>query len=188
MDLAIASGLAKPEGVMVTAIHGASPFAATGNRRGDILVEIDGRKINSEGELEFWAAAAGLGKKIPFAFYRKGAREVSHLDTQLPPETPSRDEGTVGGGGLFRDFRVSNVNPAVAAEMQLNMFAEGVVVTFVPDYLRRSGIRAGDLIRELNGQEIRTAREFRRIAEDRLDAWSIVIERNGELSAIRIRL
>lgn len=188
MDLAIASGLAKPEGVMVTAIHGASPFAATGNRRGDILVEIDGRKINSEGELEFWAAAAGLGKKIPFAFYRKGTREVSHLDTQLPPETPSRDEGPVGGGGLFRDFRVSNVNPAVAAEMRLNMFAEGVVVTFVPDYLRRSGIRAGDLIRELNGQEIRTAREFRRIAEDRLDAWSIVIERNGELSAIRIRL
>ena len=188
MDLAIASGLAKPEGVMVTAIHGASPFAATGNRRGDILVEIDGRKINSEGELEFWAAAAGLGKKVPFAFYRKGAREVSHLDTQLPPETPSRDEGPVGGGGLFRDFRVSNVNPAVAAEMQLNMFDEGVVVTFVPDYLRRSGIRAGDLIRELNGQEIRSARELRRIAEDRLDAWSIVIERNGELSAIRIRL
>lgn len=188
MDLAVASGLAKPEGVMVTAIHGASPFAATGNRRGDILVEIDGQKINSEGELEFWAAAAGLGNKIPFAFYRKGAREVSHLNIQLPPETPSRDEGPVGGGGLFRDFRVSNVNPAVAAEMQLNMFAEGVVVTFVPDYLRRSGIRAGDLIRELNGREIRTAREFRRIAEDRLDAWSIVIERNGELSAIRIRL
>jgi len=188
MDLAVASGLAKPEGVMVTAIHGASPFASTGNRRGDILVEIDGRKINSAGELEFWAAAAGLGRKVPFTFYRRGVREVSHLATQLPPETPSREEGPVGGGGPFRDFRVSNVNPAVASEMQLDMFAEGVVVTFVPDYLRRSGIRAGDLIRELNGREIRTARELRRIAEDRLDAWSIVIERDGELSAIRIRL
>ena len=163
MDLAIASGLAKPEGVMVTEIHGASPFAATGNRRGDILVEIDGRKINSEGELEFWAAAAGLGKKVPFAFYRRGAREVSHLDTRLPPETPSRDAGPVGGGGPFKDFHVSNVNPAVASEMQLDMFVEGVVVTVVPNYLRRSGIRAGDLIRELNGREIRDAR----IASDR---------------------
>lgn len=188
MDLAIASGLTKPEGVMVTAIHGASPFASTGNRRGDILVEIDGRKINSKGELEFWAAAAGLGRKIPFAFYRRGAREVSHLDTRLPPETPSRDEGPVGGSGPFRDFHVSNVNPAVASEMQLDMFAEGVVVTLVPDYLRRSGIRPGDLIRELNGREIRSARDLRRVAEDRLDAWSIVIERNGELSAFRIRL
>ena len=188
MDLAIASGLTKPEGVMVTAVHGASPFAATGNRRGDILVEIDGREINSKGELEFWAAAAGLGRKIPFAFYRRGTREVSYLDTRLPPETPSRDDGPVGGIGPFRDFHVSNVNPAVASEMQLDMFTEGVVVTLVPDYLRRSGIRAGDLIRELNGREVRSARDLRRIAEDQLDAWSIVIERNGELSAFRIRL
>lgn len=188
MDLAIASGLTKPEGVMVTAIHGASPFAANGSRRGDILVEIDGRKINSKGELEFWAAAAGLGRTVPFAFYRRGVREVSHLDTRLPPETPSRDDGPVGGSGPFRDFHVSNVNPAVASEMQLDMFAEGVVVTVVPNYLRRSGIRPGDLIRELNDRDVNNVRELRRIAADRPDAWSIVIERNGELSSLRIRL
>ena len=71
-DLAAGLGLPRHEGALVSQVWEGSPAAAAGLRRGDVIVELDGRKISRTTDLSLLVAAAPVGKDIKVSVLREG--------------------------------------------------------------------------------------------------------------------
>ena len=62
-DLSDGLGLLRPEGVIITALHRASPLAQAGISVGDVIVEVAGQPVNTPAEMLFRMSVQGLGGK-----------------------------------------------------------------------------------------------------------------------------
>ncbi|MEL6645017.1 MAG: trypsin-like peptidase domain-containing protein, partial [Pseudomonadota bacterium] len=80
--LAQALGQPAPRGVLINDIHAESPFAAAGLSRGDIVLAINGLRVDAEAELEFRLSTSGLGAVVEVAYLRNSTERTAqvHLD------------------------------------------------------------------------------------------------------------
>ena len=100
-DLAASLGLSRTEGALVSQVWEGSPAAAAGMRRGDVIVEVDGRKIGRATDLSLLVAAAPVGKDIRVSVLREGKpvtlmrgwRVASSRPRCPPRRRPSPDSG-----------------------------------------------------------------------------------------------
>lgn len=71
-DLAEALGLQEPVGAIVNGITKKSPAEKAGLKRGDVIVELDGRKILDPSELPRMVAFGHIGKTVVMKVIRQG--------------------------------------------------------------------------------------------------------------------
>lgn len=186
-DLAQGFGLDVPEGVVISMMHPESPFAKAGFKVGDIVIAVDGLSVNTPAEMLFRMSTKPLGELIEVAFLRDGASDVAMVPLMIAPESESRDVRSVEVGTLT-GLEVSNINPAVQSELKLPIGAEGVVATRVPRHLRRIGLAPGDIIREINGNPMRTTADVIRASLEETRRWQVIGERGGRVFNYRFRM
>lgn len=186
-DLAEGFGLAIPQGVVISQMHPDSPFAASGLLAGDVVLYVDDQPVNTPAEMLFRMSVKALGDTIDVVFLRDGTEDTANVELITPPETLSRDVQTVAQGTLT-GLRVSNINPAVQSELRLPIGAEGVVMTAVPRHLRGVGFQPGDMIREINGNPMRTTQDVMRASMEDTRRWHVIAERGGRILNYRFRM
>ncbi len=193
-DLSASLGLDRPRGALVSEIYPKSAAAKAGVKRGDVILAIDGKSINSEQGLRFQLAIHKIGKKIPITIFRDGKEITRKLSTRAAPEIPLRNNTRIEGTHPFGGAEIANLSPALAEERSFDPFAKGVVVLNVPSRsaARYYGVlRPGDIILDLNGVRIDQVEDVKRAirAGENSWRWPIRIERGGrEVSGtIRIR-
>jgi S1-C subfamily serine protease len=186
--LAQGFGLMAPQGVVLSALHPQSPYAAAGLKVGDIVTHIDGAEVNSPHEMLFRMTVAGIGAEVTARYLRDGVAQKARVAMIAPPETPARDRVEIGEDSVLNGLAAENINPAVIAELGLPTNASGVAITDVRGIAARLGLRPGDILLEINGAPIQTTADLRRAARDRDRNWQIAFSRNGERSVIRFRL
>ena len=71
-DLAESLGLDRPGGVVLTALHRLSPFAAAGLRVGDVITLVDGAEVNSPAEMIYRMSVRGIGAEAEVMILRGG--------------------------------------------------------------------------------------------------------------------
>jgi S1-C subfamily serine protease len=102
------------------------------------------------------------------------------------PATPARDERVIAGRNPFQGATVVNLSPAVAEEVGVDPFSRrGVMVTKTTDgAARRIGVQPGDIIRAVNGRNIKSVMDLTSAVVAPAPTWQFTIERNGkEISA-----
>ncbi len=186
-DLAVALGLAQPQGLLIDDLHAASPLAAAGLRAGDVVVSLDGDPVESVAELDFRAATLGTGREAEVGYLRDGRPVEARVALAPAPETPPRERTRIRRGPLA-GLSVESVNPAVIDEYDLPLGARGVLVTGVRGPSRRIGLRPGDLVIEANGRQVARASEVVRSSERAASAGRLAItfERGGQRGTILI--
>jgi len=139
-------------GVQVTGVDPGSPAEKAGVRRGDVIEALDGAAADSADELRFRLRELALGATARLELQR--GRERPAVVLQPVELTPQRAEQLVqrrvgvaleqvkATGGTILSIRTVTVGSAAA----------------------RSGLRQGDLVREVNGLEVATLDAFRRAA------------------------
>jgi serine protease Do len=85
-DLAAALGLSEPIGALINGITKGSPADKAGLRRGDVIVELDGKKILDPSELPRMVAFGHIGKTVILNVMRKGAPLEIKAVVELRPE------------------------------------------------------------------------------------------------------
>ncbi|NDC57689.1 MAG: PDZ domain-containing protein [Alphaproteobacteria bacterium] len=82
------------------------------------------------------------------------------------------------------------LSPGAAEEAGLDPFATGVYVQAMDNGgpAAQLGLRPGDIVREVNGQPVRTTGDLERLIKAAGAQWRIVIERGGERAELNIRL
>jgi Do/DeqQ family serine protease len=185
-DLAESLNLARPEGTLITKLHPKSPLLVAGLRRGDVVLAVDGKAIESSREFGFRIGTAPIGD-TRIIDYRRGTQNlVSRIKLIAAPETVSRDELTLQQGSPFEGVTVANLSPAVAEELALSADATGLVVVKPGEGPASQFFQRGDNIAIINGFAITSVADLRKLLQKQQPGWIIGIIRNGQ--KLRLRL
>jgi serine protease Do len=85
-DIAAALGMSEPIGAIVTAVEKGSPADKAGLKRGDVIVEMDGKKILDPSELPRMVAFGHIGKTVTLKVFRQGKPLEIKALVELRPE------------------------------------------------------------------------------------------------------
>jgi Do/DeqQ family serine protease len=181
-ELADSLALDRPAGALVSSVREKGPAEAAGLKRGDVVLEVDGKPVEDPDGFGWRFALHGTSGEVPLTVNRGGARRVLTVKLQPAPETPPRDQLKIGGRSPFSGVTVLNASPAVAEELQLSV-SEGVVISDVQEgsVAANVGLQKGDILLSLNGEKIASTRELDRMARTGASLWRITISRGGQV-------
>lgn len=163
-NLAKALNVPPGGGILVTDVPENSPAAKAGIKPGDILLEINGRKVQSVAQLRNEIASRAPGAEVKMLISREGKKiNIPVVLGELPdqPLKPARQENIFDKLG----FTLQPLDAQLAAALGLDPDEKGLVVTDIspnsPAY--RSSLRIGDLVKEVNRTPVTTIGEFSQI-------------------------
>lgn len=162
-------GYNSTKGALVEVVDPGSPAEAAGVRRGDIVTEFQGQRIEESAQLRNLASQTAPGTTVKLKVWRDGAeRELTAKLAEMDPsraETEARTRPGEGGeeaDGALSGVKVDNLTPELARRLNLPDSARGVVITDIdpesPAY--GSGLRRGDVIEEVARQSVTNVSEF----------------------------
>jgi Do/DeqQ family serine protease len=189
MDAALAEslGLARPDGVVISALHPKSPFAAAGLQPGDVILSLGGEPTNTPQEVIFRMGALGVGTEAEIIWLREGEPMQAAMVLAPAPDDPPREQMTVTADVGLRGLTVVRINPAVIEELGLPMQAEGVVVLQAEDLSARAGVQRGDVLLGINGAEVTSPADVLALAESGARVWVLDLIREGRQVRLRFR-
>lgn len=167
-ELAESFDMDKPVGALVSQVLPGSPALAAGFEVGDIIIEFNGKEVQTSAALPPMVGITPVNKAVPVKVMRNG--KVKTLKVSIG-ELPSDDEiqASADVPGTAKDKRL-NIDVADLTDEQqeeLGLEDKGVLVTKVksgPAY--DAGIREGDVLVMINNKNIKDAKHFRDISGD----------------------
>ncbi len=187
-DLAPNLGLKRPEGVVVTQVYPGSPAAAAGLAKGDVVLAIDNFEVDDPQALRYRVATLKPGDNATIKVRHGGAERDVSVKVTVPPELPPREETVIAGANPMQGAKVANLSPALADEMQFNIFAKGVVVTSVApgSTAARFGFQPGDVVRQINNQKIANVAGLKAALIGN-QGWAMAIQRGGQVLSLSVQ-
>lgn len=163
-------GLTSSEGVVVASIQKDSPSDHAGLKRYDVILELDGRKVESEDQFRRWVANTTPGKKLHMKILRDG--KVMELDSEVAerpealqplPLNPKDEKDRTG-------MTLGDLTPDLREQYQLDPESQGAVVLELKPgkAADEAGLEKGDIILEVNKKQVKDAETLlKRIREAR---------------------
>jgi len=165
-ELAKSFGARDTKGVLISDVVADSPAQRAGLQPGDIVLEFDGKKVETPADLQRAVGLTSPGHTARLKIWRDQAEKTLQVRVgEAPEEREARATGRAGRSLLGMEVRP--ITPEVARQLNLRS-TEGVVVTRVDDDgpAAEAGIQRGDVIREVNRQRVRTLADYERLTKD----------------------
>lgn len=164
-DLMKFFNLKEKAGALISQVYGGSPAEKAGLKAGDAVIEIDGVKVTNSQDVVREVLKKQVGQKVNFVILREGKRtEISLTTAQMPEKIGEREP--VKPAREWFGLRVSNVTPDIAKQLGLTK-TEGVVILGMDpnSVAQRAGLKAGDIILEVNRQKVFNENDYRSVME-----------------------
>jgi serine protease Do len=172
-------------GALVSDVTADSPAEKAGLKAGDVIVEFDGKKVSDSRHLKLEVARVQPGRSVPLKVLRDGSTKTIDVTVREMPGSErlaKNDNGTKEDTGTLNGVTVADLDRGARQQFELPANIKGVVVTEVaPDSAAaEAGLKAGDVIQEINKKPVRTADEAVKMTE-RTDTKSTLLRvwRNG---------
>lgn len=159
-ELAKRFGMKKTKGALVSDVTKGSPANRAGVQKGDVIVSFDGAKIQNVTELVRKVGKTAVGKRVSMKVLREGKKIILKVKIGKQSEKPRSPEAT-GDTAVTLGLRLRPVPDERAKELGIEG-GQGVLVidVVVSSPAARGGIRAGDIILEVNRKAIRSVAEL----------------------------
>jgi serine protease Do len=190
-ELAGAFGVARGGGVLISEIIPGGPAADAGLGRGDVILSIDGRGLDSPSALRNLVAQSAPGTKAALAIAREGkgmavnvtiGEQPSSSDEARPRPKPVQD-GRQHMRETFSGVSVMSLTPEIVRQLGLKSTARGVVVVSVQagSPADAAGLLRGDLIVEIDRARIGRVEDWEKAVARRnpLDPSLVYVNRGG---------
>ncbi|RLQ87538.1 Do family serine endopeptidase [Notoacmeibacter ruber] len=161
-DIAEAVGLDMAEGALVQQPTEKSPGAQAGIEAGDIIVAVNGEKIDDPRSLSRKIAGFEPDTEITVSVFRDG--DTKDIDVQLGL-MPKPDEMAMSSGPAQEDSQAPEQASSSLDDLGLTVTpaedGEGLVITEVEadSDAEDKGLSAGDIILKVNGQAVNSAED-----------------------------
>ena len=160
-------------GALVTNVLQGSAAEAAGIQVSDVIVEVDGQEVESSRELRNIVGLLRVNEEVGLVLYRDGSRQeltavIGGLERSVAANDATQDDnGRSPTEPVFNGAQLRTFDPANSAVAGISVDA-GVEVVDVDQRSPawRSGLRPGDVIYEVNRQEVRTLQEFNALVEE----------------------
>ena len=157
-DIAGNLNLKDQKGALVGDVFPGDPAAVAGIKTGDVLVEIDGKKVNDTHDLLRIVAVLPVGKAIDIKAIRDGAVKTFKVITgerkekkEIGQKPDKADE--------YYGLSVQELTPEIAQHMGITE-KSGVIVKDVSGAAEEAGVRSGDIIVQINKFRISSLKEY----------------------------
>jgi serine protease Do len=178
--------LTQPGGVLVQDVREGSPASRAGLMTGDIIVEFDGERVRSASQFTRLVRETAPGRQVTSSVVRSESRR----DVQIIPDTGDRVTRLPDLRPLEPRLRALPEIPDLDPTPDLRMTPRGQIgVTLVPlteqlaayfgtkegvlvstvvngSAAAQAGLKAGDVITDVNGRRIQSAADMTRIVRD----------------------
>jgi len=150
-------------GVLVSEILGNSPALKAGFKQGDIIMELNGKKVHAENEEELnqvsqvvWASE--VGSRLSAKVFRAGRPTVLAVTVEEQPKLDAREVETSWG------FNVKEITQEIFRDYMLED-REGVLVSFVETGTAagEARLREGDVLISIEGTPLPTLNSFEKL-------------------------
>ncbi|NLD54226.1 MAG: DegQ family serine endoprotease [Burkholderiaceae bacterium] len=165
-DVAEPLGLDRPVGALVRSVEQGGPADRAGLQVGDIILEFDGKQIERSSDLPRIVGGTKPGSKVSIKLWRQGAaRDVAVTVGEMTPERTARAgsrEPSQGGPQASATWLGVAVADLGEQQREALRIRGGVLVESVAEGSpsSRAGVRPGDVILQVNNEEVRSASQF----------------------------
>jgi serine protease Do len=186
-DVAEPLGLDKPAGALVRSVEQGGPADRAGLQVGDIILEFDGKQIERSSDLPRIVGGTKPGAKVTIKLWRQGAtRDVAVTVGEMTPERTARAgsrEPSPGGPQASATWLGIAATDLGEQQRESLRIRGGVLVESVAEGSpsSRAGVRPGDVILQVNNEEVTTASQFNTlVAKLDRDKSLVLLVRRGD--------
>lgn len=164
-------------GAIITSVEDNSPAAKAGLKRGDLIIEVNGKKIESASELKNSIGSYAPAKVVTIKFLRD--KKVNTKSVTLT----TLESKTVNGELEYKGLKLTQIN--ATHKQQLNITINGVLVVNVDEKSEAysAGVRKNDIIIQVEESEISTLDDFKKATGSK-EKKRVFIYRKGYILAI----
>jgi serine protease Do len=187
-ELAKQFGLKEAKGALISDVLKDTPADRAGLKRGDVIIKYNGHDIANAGQLRNLVAETVVGQQVAVVIIRdKREKKLTVKIDEQPKDIAA------GGGGsaapseseVLSGLEVRQLTPDLADQLNLPHSTTGVVITNVENgsLAEEAGVRAGDVITEIDRQAVKNLDDYRRIGRKLQAGESVLLllNRNGQM-------
>ena len=195
-ELATQFGITETKGVLVSDVMEDSPAKKAGFERADVIVEYDGKSMDSPTHLRNAVAQTPIGKKVSVKLIRdKKSKTIEVAIVEQPKSLgqPSAEESRESAvpTGLLSDLEVHELNEELITRYGLKVTERGVVVVRVKpgSTAEEMGVREGDVILEVNRKVVASLKAYEQAASGlaKDQAVLLLLRRKGQTIYLTLR-
>ena len=179
-DLAKSFGLKETKGVLISDVTKGSPAEKAGLKRGDVVKGLDEHEVENAHTLSRLVAATQPNSKAKLDIIRAGKEKTIEVTIGTMPQ---KVEGQLPEKATAWGLSVQDITPELAQQLGLNPDEQGVVISGVDpgSPAGEAGLRTGDVVKEVNRQEIHSLNDYNQALEKAKQDKSLlfVIKRGG---------
>ncbi|EOV8086539.1 Do family serine endopeptidase [Providencia huaxiensis] len=176
-DIAKAFNIDAQRGAFVSEVLPKSSAAKAGIKSGDVLVSVDGKRINSFAELRAKIGTSQIGKEITIGLIRSGkpmeVKVVLENDEGSTTKAEKLSESLLGA-------TISNATVSNTKGVQVDSVAPKSPAAAI-------GLVKGDLIFGVNDARVETIEQFRKIIDAKPPVLAMKVLRDGETLYLLMR-
>jgi len=165
-------------GLAVTGVAADAPAARAGLRSGDVLVSAEGHAIRTFLDWEAVKLDVGPGDTLAVTYRRDGRDRLARVAVSDLPSSVAERVSTLG------NIQLVTVTPAIRQERNIQSATGALIVDLSDQTASSTGLRKGDVIRQINRLRITSAEQVQQMFEQasgQRSAIRIFIERSGGL-------
>ena len=197
-EIAEVEKLEKPEGALVASVSEGSPAAKGGIKAGDIILEFDGKKVDTMRTLPKLVAQTKVGKRVTVKIWRNQqliSKKIllGRLETskEFKAEKQTESDKDIIVEALKISVRDLSKNDIFKRELPKN--STGVVVTKISENSPLKFISVNDVIVELQKKKITNSNQFSKLVNDILNKGQktllfAIYNSNGQRSYLTVKL
>ena len=202
LDDELASGFGRDNdhGALITSVQPSAPADKAGIQAGDIILSFDGKEIVEMRDLPRVVAQSPVGEKYKVSIWRDGRKKTISVRTERFPEDPAvasaknKSEPSEPESDQLIGARLSVIGDQERDQYRLEESTTGVLVVAVDrgGLAARNGLRRGDVITSLNGQQVSTPDDvsdiIREAKKKKRSSVPILLSRNNGARFMPFRL
>jgi serine protease Do len=170
-EIADVEKLKKPEGALVASVGQGSPAEKSGIKAGDIILEFDGKKINTMKKLPNVVASTEVGKSVELKIWRNkkliskrltlGRLETSEEFKETKPKIVKKDVDIQSLKIAVRDLNDQDIS-----KRNLNKKTKGVVITEISNRSPLVNLlNVNDIIIEVQKNSVKNSSDLNKIVD-----------------------
>ncbi|MBI4654483.1 MAG: DegQ family serine endoprotease [Nitrospirae bacterium] len=196
-DLAKQFNLNNSNGALVSDILKGGPAEKAGLKKGDVVIELNGKTIKDVESLRNMVSQSEVGSTVKLKVIREGKpifidAHIAELPKDSAEAMPERLGEKPTEENELAGFTVMGITPEIAKQLGLSKDEKGVVIISVESdsAAEESGLRKGDVIQEVNKKRISNLAEFNKITYHIKEGDTVLlfVNRGGQKFYVTLRI